>query len=70
MGAADEVSFMYALYGTYFPTLAAGNTLVVVYSGKIVYYLDCIYGTVLFTLSAGDTTVEANLSYLCALVVT
>ena len=69
MGSADEVSFMYALYGTYFPTLAAGNTLVVVYSGKIVYYLDCIYGTVLFTLSAGYTTVLTELANLCALVV-
>ncbi len=69
MGAADEVSFMYAMNGAYFPAFTARNTLVVVYPCEIVYYLYCFGGTGLFALSAGYTAILTELADLCALVV-
>ena len=68
MGAADKVALMYTLNRAYFPTLTAGYTFFVIYSGEVIYYLYCLGGTALFTLTASYTAVLTELAHLCALV--
>ena len=69
MSTADEVAQMYALGRTYVSARTASGTLIVIYYGEIVYYLDCSLWAGLFTLSAGYTAVKTNLTNLRTLVV-
>lgn len=69
MGAAEEIALMYTVDRAYFPTLTARNTLVVIYAGKVIYYLYGFGGTGSLTLAAGYTAVLTELSDLDALVV-
>ena len=68
MCAANEVSFVYAVHRTYFPAFTARNTLVIIYSCKIIHYLYCLGGTGALALSAGYTTVLTELANLYTLV--
>ena len=69
MSTADEVAQMYALGRTYVMARTASGTLIVIYYGEIVYYLDCSLGAGLFTLAAGYAAVKTNLTNLRTLVV-
>ena len=69
MSTADEVVQMYALGRTYVMARTASGTLIVIYYGEIVYYLDCSLGAGLFTLAAGYASVVAEPANLSALVV-
>ena len=68
MGTADEISLIYAVNRAYFPTLTAGNTLVVINGGEVICHLDCLGGTRLLTLAAGYTAALTELADLNALV--
>ena len=68
MGAADEITHMYAVNRAYVLTFTARGTFVIIYTGEVVYDLYGAGGTGLFALAAGYAAVLAEFSDLLALV--
>ena len=69
MSSADKAAHVNTAYGTNLGTLAAAGAQRVVYSRKIVLYLNRAVRTGLFALHTADTAVRARLSRYSALVV-
>ena len=57
MRSANEVTFVDTMYRTYSHALSAACAERVIYSGEVVYNLDCTVGTDLFALHTADTAV-------------
>ena len=68
MGTADEIILMYAVNRAYVLAFTARSAFVIIYSGKIIGYLDCALGTSLFALATSYASVLTELADLCALV--
>ena len=70
MSAADKVSGMYTFHGAHVMTSTPTRALLIINGSKVVFNLNCSLGTGFLTFAAGYTAVLANLTHLCALVMT
>lgn len=68
MGAADEISLIYAVDRAYFPAFTARYTLIVINSCEVIYYLYGFGGASLFAFAAGYTATLTELANLYALI--
>lgn len=69
MRSTNKVTLVDTVHGTNLTALAAGGTLIVVYSSEIVNNVYCVVRTCLLALTAGDTSVETYLTRSSTLIV-